>query len=399
MDRINKVMINVYKEGKFSDERKRATLQEIRKKKRSIHPIPIVSTFFIAILCLLLLTTIQPNKLIQPNEQAEYVSSVNVGINLEDVYMERILEGFTISTDAELEEYLSESDWLLQRALESTNSIFYSSPDLDQWERHDLAALLHYLYNWRETYGTKTLPIDTVETFYEVNKEAPFYVKVLSDFLEDGVYRTAMEEKESIPVTFFGAMSQGNQIGLICTIVVFILLFIWNIKSRVNLFFKLIPIAIILMCLVPFVSPVGNDYAYDETSLMRVAQEKLDFEGGVLENAATFDGARYGLISLNDKQHYMVTFIKDEHGYNFARSNGGSGMVHFDMLMGMNEGKNIYITGFFEGHPYSMVKLVGDNGHEVEIKVTPGESIIKRAVMPNDTYRYYYYDEAGNEIK
>lgn len=390
MDRIKKVMVNAYKEGNFPEERKSIVLKEIQKRKRIIHPIPLVSILFIAVLFLLIST------MIQPTEQLEYASNVNVGTNLEDVYMERILKGFTISTEAELEQYLSESDWLLQRALESANIV--SSPDLDQWERHDLAALLHYLYIWRENFKTKTLPFDTVTTFHEITREAPFYIKVLSDFFENEKYMTSLEEKENIPITYFDSMTKTNQIGLICVIIFFILLFIWNTKKREKLHFKLIPIAFILICVIPLVSPVENDYAYDETSLIQVAQAKLKFQGGVLENAATFDDARYGLISVND-MHHMVTFLKDEHGYSFARSSGDSGWVHFDSKMGNKEGESVMIAGFFEGHPYSKVELVGDNGHVVAFHANPGESDIKKVVLPSSSYRHYYYDEEGNEIK
>ncbi|SOC39224.1 hypothetical protein [Ureibacillus acetophenoni] len=391
MDRIKKVMDDAYREGKFSDEKKSETLVVIQNRKKTFQPVPVVATLFITILILLIST------MIPPTEQVEYVSTERADVNLEEAYMERIHLGFNITTEEQLENYLSESDWLLQRALESGNSVFYHSPQLNQWERKDLATLLHYLYIWRDTYGSKALPFDTtVTTFYDVLREAPFYVKVLSDFFDDEPYMTSMEEIGEIPVTNFGAMSQGNQIGLIITIIFFIILFVWNTKSRVNLLFRLIPIVIILMCLIPFVSPVKNDYAYDETSIMQVAQKQLDLDGGLLENAATFNNARYGLISVNAKR-YMVTFIEDEHGYSYSRSVGGSDWVMEDLNMG--NGTMEYIFGFFKGHPYSKVKLVGDGGQEVEIHVTPGESVIKKVELTNDSYRYYYYDDKGNEIQ
>ncbi len=394
MDHIKKVMDNAYKEGNFTEEKKRLTLEAIQKKKRTLIllPVPIVTTLFVVILILFIST------MIQSTEQVEYVSTANgnEGTNLEEAYMKRILDGFNISTEEELEQYLSESDWLLQRALESGSSVFYRSYELSQWEREDLVSLLHHLYMWREAYGTKTLPFDTVATFYEVTRDAPFYVKVLSDFLEDETYMTSTEEKREIPVNYFGSMSQGNQIGLFCTIIFFILLFIWNVKSKVNLLFRFIPIVIILMCFIPFIYPVNNDYAYDETSIMQVAQNQLEFNGGVLENAATFENARYGLISVNNMR-YMVTFIKDEHGYSYSGSQGGSGWVMVDSIIGNEEIG--YIFGFFKGHPYSKVKLVGDGGQEVEIQVIPGESIIKKVELTRGSYRYYYYDEKGNEME
>ncbi|MGM9944719.1 MAG: hypothetical protein ACI33M_07245 [Lysinibacillus sp.] len=392
MDPIRKAMEEVYQEGTFSNERKKETIKLTQKKKRDWW-IPTVATAFtlLFVICLLFI--------IQPVDEQISMSTEQAPKQLETVYMERFNQAFHVSTEDERTNYLSESDWLIQRAIESGNSTFYNTPTLTAVERENLASILHYLYLWRLEYGIKEIPIEPLSSFEEIRKSADVYVNVLGDYFENRPYISAEEEKRNILLSSFGSMTQESKIGIIILIIAFIGLFILNVRNKRNILFKAIPIILIALCVVPMIMPTTEKYGYDETSIMKAVMEDEQLAGATLTYAATFGNNRYALIRTAEGINYLASFNKEDYGYVLRGTIWGKHTVMMEPDIEWNR----YVIGLHEGHEIARIDLIGEEaskGEVIPVNVEVGEAIIRAVVMPNEfkSFSLEYFNENGERM-
>ena len=384
MDPIRKAMEEVYQEGEFSNERKMETIKLVRKKKRDWR-IPTVAITFtlLFVICLIFI--------IQPVDEQTSISTEQAPKQLEMAYMERFSQAFRASTEDERMHYLSEGDWLIQRAIESGNSTFYNTPALTAVERENLASILHYLYLWRLEYGVKEIPIEPLSSFEEIKKSANTYVNVLGDYFEDNPYISAEQEKRDVPFSYFGSMTLEIKLGIIVLIIVFISLFILNVKNKSHILFKAIPIILIVLCIVPIVTPTTEKYGYDETSIMKAVIEEEQLAGATLTYAATFGNNRYALIRTGEGINYFASFNKEDHGYVLRGTEWGKYTVMIEPDIEWNR----YVIGLHEGHEIARIDLVGEEaskGEDITVNVEVGEANIRAINIPK-SFRLEYFNE------
>lgn len=389
MDPIRKAMEEVYQEGTFSNERKTQTIKLARTKKRDWR-IPTVATAFtlLFVICLIFI--------IQPVDEQISTSTEQAPQQLETVYVERFNQAFHVSTEDERTNYLSESDWLIQRAIESGNSTFYNTPPLTAVERENLASILHYLYLWRLEYGIKELPIEPLSSFEEIRESADVYVNVLGEYFENNPYISAEEEKRNVPFSYFGSMTQEIKLGIIVLIIVFISLFILNVRNKSNILFKAIPIILIALCVVPMIMPTTEKYGYDETSIMKAVIEEERLAGATLTYAATFGNNRYALIRTAEGINYLASFKKESHGYVLRGTEWGKHTV----MMEPNIKLNRYVIGLHEGHEIARIDLIGEEaskGEDITVNVEVGEANIRAISIPK-SFRLEYFNENGERM-
>ena len=389
MDPIRKAMEEVYQEGTFSNECKTETIKLARKKKRDWR-IPTVVTAFtlLFVICLIFI--------IQPVDEQISISTEQAPKQLETVYMERFNRAFHVSTEDERTNYLSESDWLIQRAIESGNSTFYNTPTLTAVERENLASILHYLYLWRLEYGIKELPIEPFSSFEEIRESADMYVNVLDEYFENNPYISAEQEKRNVSFSYFSSMTQEIKLGIIVLIIAFIGLFILNVRNKSNILFKAIPVILIALCVVLILMPNIEKSGYDETSIMKAVMEEEQLAGATLTYVATFGNNRYALIRTGEGINYLANFKKESHGYVLRGTEWGKHTV----MMEPDLEWNAYIIGLHEGHEIARINLIGEEaskGQDMAVNVEVGEANIRAVIMPK-SFRVEYFNENGERV-
>lgn len=392
MDPIRKAVNEVYEEKQFSSHKKLGTLKLVRNdrgRKRG-GAVTLAVTVMAAIMLLLL---------VQPSAQHLSISTGEASKTVEEAYMDRFAAAMVTDDEEGVKVYLSKSDWLLQRAIESGESAFYRSPELTANERKNLSALLYYMYLWRiEVQGAKP-PIPNVTNFDELRRQSASFVETYEEFFPDKPFISNKEEHGLLSDIYFGTMSKRNQWGLMGIIAIFGALFILNVKVRGNLFFKAIPLVIICVCLVPFFIPAGEKYAYDETSIMEAVLSEQKLKGARLTDAATFGDNRYALITTAEGVHYFAHFLKNGNGYVLWYTKTGKE----DMMDASQPQWRRQIVAVNEGHDISKIELVGE--YESEGKIIPvdleaGKPTIRAIVKPESFKSFHYetYNADGEKM-
>lgn len=392
MDPIRKAMGEVYGEGHFSKHRK----QEIMKAARRIRgrKRPFAVAIAVTIMAVILLFS-----LVQPSNQHISVSTEKAPETVETAYMERFAAAMVTDDEKAIMAYLSESDWLLQRAIESGESAFYRSPELTPRERRDLSALLYYMYLWRiEVQGAEP-PIPNITSFDEIRRQSASLVQTYEEFFPDKPFISSHQEQSWLLNTYFGSMSKHNQSVLIWIIIGFGALFILNVRMKSNWFFKAIPLLIILMCVVPFLMPAAEKYAYDETSIIAAVLEEEELEGPRLTDAATFGNHRYALITTAEGLNYFAHFLKNENGYVLWDVKTGKEHV-MDALQSQWRRQVIAVH---EGHAIAAINLVGEYENEgtvIPVEIEEGKPAIRAIIKPENfnSFHYEYYNSEGEKV-
>lgn len=392
MDPIRKAFEEVYGERHFSNQRKQETLKVARgvKGKKRMFAIAIAVTIMAAALLF---------SLAKPSNQHVSISTQKAQETVEEAYMERFQAAMVTDDEEAIMAYLSESDWLLQRAIESGESSFYQTPELTPNERRNLSALLYYMYLWRiEVQGAKP-PIPNVTSFDEMRRQSASLVETYERFFPDRPFVSSDEEHNWLSYTYFGSMTKENQWGLIWIIVGFAALFQINVKMKSNRFFKAIPILIILMCIVPFLMPATEKYAYDEASILKTVLDEKEIEGARLTDAATFGDNRYALITTAEGINYFAHFTKKHKGYVLQNSEWGK----YKVMSSPDFRWNRHVIGFHDGHEITRIDLVGDEESEgtvIPVEIEEGTPTIRAIVKPENfrSFHYEYYNSEGEKI-
>ena len=388
MDPIRKAIEEVYGKERFSSDKKQETLKMARqvKGRKRAFATAIAATMMAVILLI---------SLVQPSNEHVSISTEKAPETVEEAYMERFADAMVTDNEKAIMAYLSKSDWLLQRAIESGGSAFYQSPELTADERKNLSALLYYMYLWRiEVQGAEP-PIPNVTSFDEVRRQSASFVETYERFFPDQPFVSSKEEQSWFSHTYFGSMSTQNQTGLIWIIIGFGALFFLNVRMKSNKFFKAVPLAIILMCLVPFVMPTTEKYAYDETSIMEAVLDKEELEGARLTDAATFGDHRYALITTAEGVNYFAHFLKSSNSYVLWDEKWG----REDVMTAPQSQWGRQIIAVHEGHKMSKIELVGDyesKGTVIPIEIAEGAPTI-RAIMKPDTFNSFHYEYYNTE--
>lgn len=383
MDPIRKALNEVYEENCFSIRKKQDTLKLVRHgngRKRGA-AVTIAVTVMAAIMLFLL---------VQPAGQHVSVSTEKAPETVEEAYMERFAAAMVTDDEEAVMTYLSKSDWLLQRAIESGESAFFRSPELTSNERRSLSALLYYMYLWRiEVQGAKP-PIPNVTNFDELRRQSASFVETYEEFFPDKPFISSKEERGLFSNTYFGTMSKYNKWNLIGVMVIFTALFLLNVWVRGNLLFKVIPLVIICICLVPLVMPAGEKYAYDETSIMEAVLSEEELKGAHLTDAATFGDNRYALITTAEGLHCFAHFLKNDNGYVLWYAKTGKE----DMMDASQPQWRRQIVAVHEGHAMSKIELVGEyesEGTVIPVELETGKPAIRAIVKP-DTFKSFHYE-------
>jgi hypothetical protein len=392
MDPIRKALEEVYGERQFSNQKKQETLKAVRRVKGR-------KRTFAAAIVMTIMAVILVVSLVQPSNQYVSISTEKAPETVEEAYMERFAAAMVTDDEKAVMAYLSESDWLLQRAIESGESAFYQSPELTADERRNLSALLYYMYLWRlEVKGAKP-PIPNVTSFDELRMQSASFVEAYERFFPDKRYTSSSQEQTWLSTTYFGSMSKYNKTVLLCVIIGFGALFILNFRMKSNRFFKAIPLFILLICVVPFVMPASEKYVYDETSMMTAVLDEEEIEGARLTDAAAFGNHWYALITTEEGVNYFAHFLKNENGYVLWDTKWGKE----DFMMGSQSQWGRQIIAVHDGHEINRIDMVGDyesEGTVIPIEVEEGAPAIRAIVKPENfkSFHYEYYDGKGEKI-
>ena len=392
MDSIRKALEDAYGEGRFSSQKKRETVEavgRVKGKKR---------TFAVAV-TVAVMTAVLLISLVQPSDQQLSVSTEKAPETVEEAYMERFAAAMITDDEEAVMTYLAESDWLLQRAIESGESAFYSVPELTRKERRNLSALLYYMYLWRIEMQGAEPPISNIASFDEVRMQSDLLVAAYERFFPDKPFTSSDEERGWLSNTYFGSMSKQNQTGLMWVIIGFGALFFLNVRMKSNLFFKAIPLVIILMCLVPFVMPATEKYAHDETSIMQAILDEEELEGARLTDAATFGNHRYALITTAEGVNHFAHFLKGENGYVLWDEKWGKE----DVMMAPQSQWGRQVIVVHEGHAIARIDVVGDvenEGMVIPVELEEGRPAIRAIVKPEGfkSFHYKYYNTDGETL-
>lgn len=409
-DPIRDALNEHLKDGKFSQQKRAETLIRAKKSKPKRNWMP----FFVSFAAILLAITLVGISTLPNTDQSSATSissEMNNGQSMEVAVMERYLQAYNllvdneqgaipstqIDKDARLE-YLAESDWLLQRAIESGSSIFYKDAQLTKQERYDLNELLFYLTIWiTQLPNENFLPLVSVNSFEQLKEVAP---EMNASFMgEFGVrYTTALEEKQKVPKTYFGHMSFENRLGVLVIMVIFAGLFVHNMRRKRNWFFGVIQLGIIGLAAIPMVMPSEYKYTYDETSMLTetLASEELPTDGAKFLYGAEFGEYRYGLLQNASGERLIANFAKSSDIYMFTSVQ----YFNQDFYATLLSQPNAYIIALFDGHEISRIEARNTAGDVHPLTFEVGKPVIKALYLPGNigSYSLWFYNENGELI-
>lgn len=394
-DPIREALNNAYKEQTFSDQKKDEIITNIHTKRKVW--MPLIATIIVTC-CVLFLTF---SLLHNPIKEVS-LSSIQVPNSVETAYMERWNEFLIVANSEQKEQvtiqYLAKSDWLLQRAIESGQSLFYSSPTLTADEKLALNELLHYMYLWVKEPNV-TLNIPSIQTFKDLTDLAPKLVETMRESYKEDQYVSSSQEKQKSKLRLLYA--QPNEIiGLLVFLGFFVFLLYRNWKGNRNYFFVAIQMSVICLVLFVMFIPKSGKYAYDETTLLQ--QSISTFDEPTIEPtkakfsyAVTFGDERYVLVDLGNGINGLAHFSKNEGGYTWLSSQWGRQLIFHDF------GANRRVVAVQEGHGVSRIDIVETNSKRViSVSINPDEAGIYLIDTPDNlqSYELQFYSENGDRM-
>ena len=345
-DSINEV----YREQTLSDEARRGVLsgsslnKSVIRSKFSWQPL-VVSVSMVALLFIFVLT-------LTKTDGQQMGSSVLAPNDADDAVMERVNSFLVILEDGVISEeerrhYLMKSDWSLQLAFDTGTSIFYNRPNVTSREAQDINTLLQRMYTFVEVeQPVKGVPeLDKAATFTEFLPLVSTWNKVLKPYTDD-VYVSSLKEKPISKKVFFN-MSLVGQLITVGFIVLFLYLFIQNIRFERKKHFFVFHVLALLFFAQAFIQDELNPFVYDETSILH-AMYKLDENGdklrGELLDVAQFGKSRYGLVQYPDGSLGLSRFEKNGNRFG-ARS---SIVDHLEEVRSVNLVDTDYLTRWMQ---------------------------------------------------
>lgn len=395
-DPIREALKNAYKEQTFSQQKKQEIMTTIHNKRKKW--MPFIATMIVTCSVILFMFTL----ISKSNTELEIsLSSIKAPDSVEVAYMERWHEFLAVASSEQKEQasiqYLSKSDWLLQRAIESGHSSFYSSPPLTADEKLALNELLHYMYLSVKKPNV-TLDIPQVQTFQQLKDLAPELVEKMR-VSDNDRYVSSSEEMQRSKLRIF-YLQPMEIIGQLLFLGAFIYLLYSNWKGRRNYFFAAIQISVICLLLVAMFIPKSGKYAYDETTLLQQSiatfdEPTIEQANAKFSSAATFGDERYVLVDLGNGINGLAHFSKNERGYAWSSSQWGKQDIFQEL------GDNGRVIAFQEGHGVSHIDIVeSDTQRKISLNLNPDKAGIYRIQIPNDfrSFEVKFFNKNGERM-
>lgn len=403
-DHINEV----HKEKHFDLERQLETIQKARQKKagrRKFHWQPLFATVGIAFITLLFVyfqVEQQPANLPASSELAPEHAEVAFMERL--AQFQQIIADGTI-TDEERRQFLSTSDWLLQRAFESGNSLFYNRPKMTADEVLQVNMLLSYMNEFVEQHEhvRKLANIELEgESFREVLALLPEWNAHFATLIPN-TYVPTNEEK---PRTNNAFLNGPLNIKLLWTVGFLLLVyaFVFNLRYMRKILLGVIQISLIFFFGSAFFKEDTRLYGHDETAIMHSINQNNEMKNSeTLLAAATFHNVRYVLTRFSDNSRIGISIFSrgdktyELYGGHYLHSSANIVIIP-NSLEYLEQGN---IVGIADNSKITKVVLTDNYTNEqYEIEIDPVKANIYRLIIPEQLKGYYIdvYDVEGERV-
>lgn len=352
-DKICEAMQEVYREGRFSHEKKLETKRKAMRQERLWKPYLFTAIMTCAVVLLLVfLVKIEP---IPP----EVAWSETTG-NVEKLYMERWQQyNEVVAADFREKErtaYLATSDFSLQQSI------------LNRHYEPSLAQLLSYMsYVVGNKEYTTILPKNM--TFAQLTAQAPKLVQQLEQ--QYGPIQMMTFPTEKLPNMNVFYMDVWQIVGSLAIFSFFAYLLYSNLRGNRNYIFATIQIAILLMMIISMLSPLNEQYVTNEEELLAQSiapyqefmGEWTNISQAKIAHIASFGNRLDVLVKLEDDICVYATFQQDDKG---------RGFIYQSSVWGRNE----VMT--------SAAPTVREQDGTAIIFAVPANSHVKRITMKNN---------------
>ncbi|MGE7920507.1 hypothetical protein ACQKM9_16445 [Viridibacillus sp. NPDC093762] len=428
VDPIRDTMKNGYREGRFSTQKKHETIEKIRrKKKHNLYP------YIAMVLTSVALITLTFRLINLPTEQQEVIvngnnSSTKADQTVTKTVEERValfteLVKLSASNDSKIEKidelrntFFVQNDWLLQRAIETGNSLFYESPDLSKSERASLIELLQYM-NAYVVKGEEGIPevykvFSENQAFRDVVSNSKELKKTLANYVALPVYPPDLlkpqkftEKVASLPILTLGSF--------ILFVLLFVAVVILTISGRRRNWIFFLPLVFLVLGLIGlYNNQEVKLYGDDETMMLQSISKALDIyadKGEPIKNikklelvtAAAYLDKRVALAKADD-QYILASFgLKNGH-YVYEKMKWGSN-VTLTSYQRTFDGED-FSSSFFNNKSNVVKVKLENKGFSTFFQVEPKETVfwtIPSEILDDalsEGYFVVFYDGKGKVV-
>ncbi len=405
MPDIKESINEVYGERTLSEGAKRGIIsgsslkKPYKRSKFSWQPL-VVSASIVALLFIFVLTLTKTD--------VQQMSSSELAPNdADDAVMERVNSFLAVLEDGIISEeerslYLMKSDWSLQLAFDTGTSIFYNRPNVTSREAQDINTLLQRMYTFIESEQPVkgALDLDKAETFTEFLPLISTWNDELKPYVEEE-YVSSLKEKPISKKVFFN-ISLIGQLITVSFILLFLYLFIQNIRFERKWHFFIFHVLALLFFAQAFIQNTSNSVVYDETSILREMyswDENGDKIHGKLLDIAQFGDSRYGFTHYPDGTLGLYRFEKDGNRYR-ARSSNMVGEVERSVeMMDFDTDSNLLTSTIAvnqDSHIKEIIFIVQNSNESFKFPIDPKQPRIYFFsfvnLIENLSIKYIYED-------
>lgn len=405
MPSIKESMNEVYKVQYFTEEMQQKTIARLKKgnERRSLQWKPAFASVAIVMIILVLALTSAKQEPIETNSTMAPNDADVALVERFKEFQQIITDG--VVTDAERRQYISRSDWDLQLAFESGESIFYNRPTMDKKQIEAATHLLHNMY--RIVYERR--PIEKLPTFTEsanfqnIVSFSPSFNEQAENLIKKQ-YSSSLEEKPLTKNDFLN-LDWWWQLLIVSLFGLFVYLFVQNIRIDHKKFAGVLQIIFIVLIGSIFFVKDKTFYSYDETALMESAQAhimELYPNGKVQEllSVAQFNEGRLALFKLQDEQLMLMKYYEYEGKYKFGGSSIGNDLMTESFLLNdYYEGQQIAIVNDAKNiSAISMTDTELQEEYKIDILANTKIYLFTRPEQSQSVY-INWYDANGEVIE
>lgn len=412
MSRIKEAMEEVYREGHFSVEKKRETLQKARRKRQTIWtslvPVTVIVTF-----CVLLVFLLQPQSQIvnmsdQPLHQSTEPAPRDAIIEIANrkLQFQQIIEDGEI-TEQEQMSYLQTSDWKLQLAFEKGDGTTYHISYLTEKERLGYADLLFYMREYiyaGEVHEDVVTAFQKTRTFHEIAQLMPIVKQhVLLDYVS--------VHDERMPHTrWFLNATTPIQISIVIGVITIFITSLVNILTKRNFILLSIQLLALIVLFAIATKPVEQYAAIDETTIFQSSEAVIrklgiNYESARLIDVAQFDNLRAAFMELEGatSRYAVVQFTRDGNDYLFSEVHWLNDFKSWaTMTFIRNDGQGGYFVALNEGHDVATVeiKVYSNPTRSITLDVKEWIPMLYMFYLPrvDNSFEIILYDRDGKRI-
>ena len=380
MDKIREALQSELERGKLSEQSKKNIVKKSRKT--AFRFVPVVTLFAAAISLFLAWGVWQTDSVEQTDTRSkEYVDMKDLAQSIV-TYTNELLQA-----EAAGEFYLQVGEsYPLRLALEKNSGLFYSDVDLTQREKMLLSEFLHYLQNVHILQlNTEFQPVETLE---ELVQQAPAFIERWAT--TEKTFKPIEDEQKNPKLAAFGLLDWLMLFGVL-VVSVYTIVKLWRKHYRI----PSIIWGIILILSVSSLFLHSRDYAYDETSMVRLMEEGLEASHVRIVGEPTVEALagnslnRYMLLSYEDGLQVLGAFTEED-GFFYWRGNSWGAystfLEHSNIQSGQFESVQIITYIVPPAFEHSTVKM------DVE-----GEMI--QFDVPKDEASIWMYRSDGRDIQ